>query len=89
MSFEWQTILTVSSLIAALIALYGYFAKVVRFMDKQKKQDTEIEAIKKELSILTVGVLACLKGQKEMGCDGPVTEAISVIEQHLIEQSHR
>ena len=56
---------------------------------KQEKQDKDIKAIKEEQTILTQGVLACLKGLKEQGCDGPVTAAIKQIETHLNKQAHK
>ena len=48
-----------------------------------------IKAIKEEQSILTKGVLACLKGLKEQGCNGPVTEAIQDIEEYVNKQAHK
>ena len=45
--------------------------------------------IKQEQVILIHGVLACLKGLKEQGCDGPVTSAITEIEVHLNKQAHK
>ena len=45
--------------------------------------------LKAEQSLLTYGVLACLKGLKEQGCNGPVTEAIGKIEKHLNQQAHK
>ena len=44
--------------------------------------------IKEEQTILTYGILACLKGLKEKGCNGPVTEAIKKIEEHLNQKAH-
>lgn len=34
-------------------------------------------------------VLACLKGLKEQGCDGPVTSAINQIEKYINKQAHK
>ena len=42
-----------------------------------------------ELQLLTYGVLACLRGLHEKGCNGPVTEAITKIERHLNENAHK
>jgi hypothetical protein len=50
---------------------------------------TEIKEIKEEQTILTYGILACLKGLHEKGCNGPVTEAIMEIERHLNENAHK
>lgn len=41
-----------------------------------------------ELCLLTYAVLACLKGLKEQGCNGPVTEAIGKIEKHINQKAH-
>lgn len=51
------------------------------------KQDSEDN--KKENMILLKGQLACLKGLKEQGCNGPVTESIKEIEEYIIEKTHR
>lgn len=84
----WQSIVTVAAVIGAIVAIVAYFAKAVRWVDRQKKQDKELAAIKEEQTILTYGVLACLKGLKEQGCNGPVTEAINRIEKHLNQKAH-
>ena len=55
----------------------------------QNKQDEEISAIKTELKVMMSGILACLKGLQEQGCDGPVTSAIASIEAHLISSAHK
>lgn len=88
-TLSWQTIVSLAAGIAAMIALLGYIFKGYEFVQRQKKQDEEIKAIRSEQALLTVGVLACLKGLKEQGCNGPVTEAINKIEKHLLEQAHK
>lgn len=84
-----ETIITISAAIAAIGAIFGVIFSVYRWYLKQGKQDADIKALKKEQSILTLGVLACLKGLAEQGCDGPVHEAIDTIEKHLNEEAHR
>lgn len=95
-----QTIITASAVVAAIIALITVFAKAVRWMDKQKKQDEDIEAlrhthnsdmdsVKKELALIIEGQLACLKGLQEQGCNGPVTAAVNKIEAHLNLKAHQ
>jgi hypothetical protein len=53
------------------------------------EHSAETKEIKEEQSILTYGILACLKGLHEKGCNGPVTEAIHKIERHLNESAHK
>lgn len=84
-----QTIITLAALVAAIGALIALYNKGYDFVQRQKKQDKDIAEIKGEQAILTVGVLACLKGLKEQGCDGPVTEAIKRIEEHINEKAHK
>lgn len=88
-TLSWNTIVFASSVIAAALLLISYFAKVVRWVDKQKKQDDEIRGIKEEQAIIVYGVLACLKGLHEQGCNGPVSEAIEKIEKHLNVEAHK
>lgn len=88
-TLTWQTVITAAAVVAAAIAIVAYFSKAVRWVDRQKKQDEDIQLTKEELQLLTYGVLACLKGLKEQGCDGPVTDAIQRIEKHLNKEAHK
>ena len=84
-----QTIITIASIITALGVIFGMIFAVYRWYLKQEKQDNDIKSIKEEQTLLTYGVLACLKGLKEQGCDGPVTTAINQIEKHINKQAHK
>lgn len=99
-TLTWQSIITAGAVVGALIALVTYFSKVVRWVDKQSKQDKDIQeirkrheddmkSIKEEQTLLVYGVLACLKGLSEQGCNGPVTEAINKIEKYLNGKAHK
>ena len=87
-TITWQSVITAAAVIAAVVAICSYLAKVHNWYLKQGKQDKDIAAIKEEQTLLTYGVLACLKGLKEQGCNGPVTEAINKIEKHLNQAAH-
>ena len=56
--------------------------------DEFVKSLEELKAIRKENTLLTYGVLACLKGMAEQGCNGPVREAIDKIEKSLNLRAH-
>lgn len=86
---EVEQILTASAVTGALALLLGYGLRAFRWLERQSAQDRAIEAVKEEQRLLTFGVLACLKGLREQGCNGPVTEAIESIEQHLNRRAHR
>lgn len=94
-----QGIITAAAFAAAIIALAGYIFRARDWVKKQSGQDEQIKAleahhdedikdIKSELQLLTYGINACLKGLKEQGCNGPVTEAINKIDKHLNERAH-
>lgn len=89
MYINGQTIVAAAAIIAAVAAMVGYYNKAFTWIKKQDEQDTEIQAVKEEQQILTYGILACLKGLKEQGCNGPVTEAINKIEKHLNIEAHK
>lgn len=73
---------------AGAVVLGAVFA-LCRWVIRQNKQDIEIKSLKEEQSVICYGVLAALKGLREQGCNGPVTEAISKIEKHLNVQAHK
>ena len=99
-TLTWQTIITASAIVGASVALVTYFSKVVRWVDKQGKQDEDIkslrkhheedmESIKEEQTLLVFGVLACLQGLREQGCNGSVTETIQKYEKYLNQKAHK
>ena len=96
----WQSIITASAVVGAVVALIAYFARVIRWVDKQNEQDLKIQkleshheadvaSLKEEQTLLVYGILACLKGLKEQGCNGPVTEAINKYEKYLNQKAHQ
>lgn len=87
-TITWATVLSAAAVVGAIIALVGYFTRVVKWFQKQDGQDKDIKGLKEEQRILTKGILACLRGLKEQGCNGPVSEGIREIEEHLNQQAH-
>lgn len=88
MTVTWQTIVTVAAVVTALSVLVGKYNKGYDFIQRQDKQDEEIKSIKEEQALIVGGVLACLKGLQEQGCDGSVTEAIADFEAYLNKKAH-
>lgn len=84
-----QIIITIASVITTLGVIFGAVFAFHNWLLKREKNDKDIKSIKEEQSILTKGVLACLKGLKEQGCNGPVTEAIEDIEEYVNKQAHK
>ena len=88
-TLTWQSVITAAAIVGAIVALAKYLMKVFGWVGRQKKQDEDIVAIKEELKVLTYGTLACLKGLHEQGCNGPVTDAIKELEDHLNKEAHK
>lgn len=84
-----EIVTTVASVITAAGVIIGVIIAAFKWLLRQKKQDVDIVAMKEEQTVLTHGVLACLKGLKEQGCDGPVTEAIDQIEDFINKRAHK
>ena len=82
-------ITALAATITALGVVFGAVFGIYRWFLKQEKQDKDIKAIKEEQSVPVHGVLACLQGLREQGCNGPVTAAIEQIENHINKQAHK
>ena len=87
-TLTWQTLITVAAVLTAVVTILGRYNKLYDWIKKQEEQDKLIKDIQEEQALLTYGVLACLKGLSEQGCDGPVSEAINKIEKHINEKAH-
>ena len=85
---DFNTLTQAAEVLGAILAIGGVAFAIFKWFQKQKKQDIDIKALKAEMCLLTYGVLACLKGLSEQGCDGPVSEAINKIEKHINEKAH-
>ena len=99
-TLTWQSVITAAAIVGAVVALASHFSKIVRWVDKQTKQDEDIKklqkhheediaSIKEEQTLLVYGVLACLKGLSEQGCNGPVSEAIDKLDKYLNMKAHQ
>lgn len=84
---------SITAITVFFIAIYKWYKKSIideftniHFeIDKLKE---EMEDSKEERTILLQGLLACLKGLQEQGCDGPVKKGIEDIEEYLIKKTH-
>ena len=83
-----QNLLTAAAILSAATALLAAYNKTYDWLRRQQKQDEAIADLTAEQGLLTRGVLACLKGLHEQGCNGPVTEAIREIESYVNQKAH-
>lgn len=87
-------------LVGAIVAMYRFYKttfsdtitelknRIGRLEERCDMQDKDIQDSKEERLILLKSQLACLKGLKEQGCNGPVTQGITDLEEYLIHKSH-
>lgn len=83
-----NTVISLATLIAAVGSIVGVIRWGVKYVDHDKEQDKELKAIRREQKVICYGIMSCLKGMKEQGCDGPVDEALKRLEIHLNEAAH-
>ena len=88
MYIDAKTLIELAALLTAFGVIGGAALWAVKFVDRQKKQDQELTAIRKEQTLICYGVMACLRGLKEQGGDGPVTAALDKLEKHLNQAAH-
>ena len=88
MEITWQTLVTAAAVVTAISLLFSKYNKGYDFVKRQEDQDKEIKAIKEEQALIVGGVLACLKGLQEQGCNGSVTAAIADFEEYLNKKAH-
>jgi len=88
MLVTWQTVITAAAVLAAVAAIFKTYNRGYDMVKHQKDQDKNIKDILEELELVTYALQACLKGVQELGADGPVTEAIGKIQDHINKKAH-
>lgn len=93
MYIDSNTVIFVAELIGSFGIIGGLILGVIKHYFKKKiendKQNEDINAIKEEQTLIVYAVLSCLKGLREQGCNGPVTEAVNRLEKHLNNKAHK
>ena len=83
-----DTLIALAELLTALGVIGGVILWCIKFVQRSRRQHEELKAIRREQTLICYGLLACLQGLKEQGCNGPVTEAMNRIEEHLNQAAH-
>ena len=84
-----STVITLASLITAITAIFTVVFKIHKWFLKQENQDAEIKHLKDEQRIICTGVLACLDGLEQLGCNHSVPKAKEKLENHINEMAHQ
>lgn len=86
----------IKTIIGTVTVIGGFFIAIFKWYtsnisNKLNDYNNRITSLEKESNInkeqntiLLKGQLACLKGLKEQGCNGPVTQSINEIETYLL-----
>ena len=83
-----DTIIQAASVLTALSVIVGAVVAAAKFFGRQKALAREQAEIRTELTVICYAQLACLKGLREQGCNGPVTDALNRLEKHLNKAAH-
>ena len=72
MTIGTETVVMLAELLSALGVIGGVVLWLFKFVQRSRRQAEELKSIRKEQTLICYGLLACLKGLKEQGCNGPV-----------------
>ena len=99
-----NSIVTIIGAIAALITGIGTIIAVPKSiirardkkrekerlaMEKDQKQDADIQRLKEENCLIVFGLSACLDGLQQLGCNHTVTTAKDKIDKYRNQQAHK
>ena len=90
-----QTIITTAAVIAAIIAIVGYYNKVYGWVKHQEEQDERMDRIekeaaseRKELTLIVYALSACLDGLGQLGANHTVQVAKDKLDKYSNKQAH-
>ena len=100
MTITVSSIITFASLLGALASMFAVLHKILKWFERQQKQDDKIreleekhkedvKEIRAEQRVICTGVLACLDGLEQLGCNHTVPRAKEQLEEHLNKIAHQ
>ena len=91
-----QTIITTAAVIAAAIAIMGYYNKIHDWINHQTEQDERMDRIekaaaaeRKELTLIVYALSACLDGLGQLGANHTVPVAKDKLDKYINKQAHQ
>ena len=82
-------IAAVSGVIAGGTVIIGAALTAFRWFERQSKQDSDIQNIKKENMMIVSALSACLDGLTQLGANHSVTIEKEKLDRYILEQAHR
>ena len=83
-----ETIITAAAVVAAIVAMIGYYNRAHKWFLRQEKQDRDIKAIKREQTMTIYALQATLDGLEQLGANHKVTEAKDKLSKYINQQAH-
>lgn len=84
-----DAVIKAAALLGALGVIGGAVVWCLKFVERQKKQDKELEYIKEEQCLVCYGLAACLDGLTQLGANHNVTTAKEKLDKHLNKAAHQ
>lgn len=91
-----ETVISFAALVAAVIALFGYYNKIHDWVRHQNEQDDRMDEIEKEITVskeertlIVYALSACLDGLSQLGANHTVPIAKDKLDKYINQQAHR
>lgn len=88
-------IITTAAVLAAAVAIMGYYNKVHDWIKHQEEQDKRMDEIeraaaaeRKELTLIVYALSACLDGLGQLGANHTVSIAKDKLDKYINKQAH-
>ena len=88
MSTAFEYVAAISAAVASSAAICGAVVAIVRWFERQSKQDSDIKNIKKENMMIVSALSACLDGLTQLGANHSVTTEKEKLDRYILEQAH-
>lgn len=82
-------VVAIAGFLTSLATILTFLFKFHKWYMKQEKQDKDISNLKEEQRIICTGVLACLDGLEQLGCNHSVPRAKEKLEEHINNAAHK
>lgn len=82
-------IIQIASIVSGVLVIGGVVVAIIKWVIKQENQDDAIKHIKAENKLLCEGVIACLDGLEQLGCNHSVPVAKKRLSEYLNDEAHR
>ncbi len=89
MYINWQMIILAASVLTAVGSIIGLILKIHKWYLAQTEQGEQIEALKRENTLICFSLSACLDGLHQLGANHTVNDAKNRLDKYLNQQAHK